>query len=89
MNYKTAIEVNYELKFNVNELQDDIKSLQKQCDFNYEDYVQENTADKIPTKKEKKWPYVCLMCNKIFESNNGIQSCGATLVVKCLKIERR
>ena len=37
VNYEKAIEVNNELKLNVDEQQDDIKYLKEQCDLDDED----------------------------------------------------
>ena len=51
--YKQAIEVNNDLKLNVDEQQGDIKHLKEQCDIYDEDEVHEITADKNPMKNNK------------------------------------
>ena len=48
VNYEKAIEVNTELKLNVDRQQDDIKHLNEQCDIDDEDKVQEITAASTP-----------------------------------------
>ena len=48
-----AIEVNIELKINVDEQQDYIKHLKEQCDIDDEDEVQKITAAITPMKKKK------------------------------------
>ena len=59
VNNEKAIDVNNELKLNVDEQQDDIKHLAEQCDIDDEDDIQEITAAIIPmTKKKKKTVYV-------------------------------
>ena len=54
-----AIEVNNELKLNVDEQQDDIKHLKEECGIDDEDKVQEITAAITPIKKKKP---VCVTC---------------------------
>ena len=49
--YEKAIEVNNELKLNVDEQQDDIKHLKEQCDVDDETEVQEITAAITPMKR--------------------------------------
>ena len=60
VNNEKAIDVNNELKLYVDEKQDDIKHLEKQCDLDYEDDIQEITAALFPMKK-KKQNIVCEM----------------------------
>ena len=66
VNYGKAIQVNNELKVNLDEQQEDIKHLKEQCDIENEDEVQDIAAiitiikkekangEKKPTKKELK-----------------------------------
>ena len=63
VNYEKAIEVNIELKLNVEKHPDDIKPLKEQCDIDDEDEVQEITAASTPMKKNKP---VCVKCNQTF-----------------------
>ena len=60
LNCKKAIKVNNELKFIVDEQQDDITHLKWQYDIDDEDKVQEITAARTPMKKN--WP----LCNQTF-----------------------
>ena len=53
VNYETAIEVNNELKLNVDEQQDDIKHLIEQCDINMKMKFREIPAARTPMKKKK------------------------------------
>ena len=53
VNYEKAIEVNNELKLNVDKQQDDVKDLKEQCDIDDEDEVQEIKAASTPMKKNK------------------------------------
>ena len=48
VNYEKVIEVNNELKLNVDDQQDDIKHLKEQCDIDDEDEVKEITAARNP-----------------------------------------
>ena len=63
LNYEKAIEVDNELKINVDEQQDDIKHLKEEYYMYHEDEVQEITAAIIPMKK--KTP-VCVKCDQTF-----------------------
>ena len=67
MNYKKAIKVNNNIKFNVDEKQDDKTHLTLQCDIDDEDEVQEITAAKIPMKKNRP---LCVACNQTFAMTN-------------------
>ena len=49
--YERAIEINNDLKFNVDEQQDDIKHLKEECDMGDEDKNQEISAARNPMKK--------------------------------------
>ena len=51
VNYEKAIEVNNELKLNVDKQQDDIKHLKEKCDIEDEDEVQEITGARTPWKR--------------------------------------
>ena len=66
--YENDIEVNNDLKLNVDEQQDDIKHLIEQCDIDYEDEVQEITAARN-TLKNNKAVYVTF--NQKFAMKNG------------------
>ena len=55
VNYEKTIEVNNQLKVNVDEQQDDIKDLKEQCNKEDKDKLQE-----IPMKKKIS---VCVICN--------------------------
>ena len=61
MIYEKAIYVNYELKLNIDEQQDDIQHLTKQCDINNDNEVQEITAAITPMKRK------ACKCAKIFK----------------------
>ena len=51
VNYENAIEVNNELKLNVDDQQDDIKHLKEQWEIYDEDEVQKITAARTPMKQ--------------------------------------
>ena len=51
VNYENGIEVNNELKLNVDDQQDDIKHLKEQWDIDDEDEVQKITAARTPMKQ--------------------------------------
>ena len=61
VNYEKTIEVNNQLKVNVDEQQDDIKYLREQCNKDYKDKVQDITGAGTPMKKNKS---VCVTCDK-------------------------
>ena len=61
VNYEKTIEVNNQLKVNVDEQQDDIKDLKEQCNKDDKDKVQEISGAGAPMKKNKT---VCVTCNK-------------------------
>ena len=65
--YEKAIEVNNDLKLNVDEQQDDIKNFKEQCDIDDEEEVQEITSARNPMKKNKA---VYVTCNPIFAMKN-------------------
>ena len=67
VNNEKVIEVNKELKLNVDEQQDDIKLLKEQCDIDDEDEVQEITAARTSMKKNK---LVCVTCKQTFATKN-------------------
>ena len=71
MKYEKTIEVNNELKLNVDEQQDDIKHLKEQCDIDYEDEFQEITAATTPMKKKNQ---VCGTCYQIYATKNGLKT---------------
>ena len=71
VNYKKAIDINIELKLNVDQQQDKIKHLTEQCDIDDEDNYQEITAAIIPMKKRKRTVYVT--CNRTFATQNGLK----------------
>ena len=71
VNRENAIDVNNELKLNVDEQQDDIKHLKEQCDIDNEDEVQEITAAKIPMIKKKP---VCVKCYQLLVTQNGLKN---------------
>ena len=52
VNNEKAIEVNNELKLNVDEQQDDLIYLKEQCDIDYMDEVNEITAARTPMKQK-------------------------------------
>ena len=63
VSYEKTIEVNNQLKLNVDEQQDELKHVKEQCDIDDEDEVQEITAARTPIKKNKP---VCETCNQTF-----------------------
>ena len=67
MNYEKAMEVNNNIKLNVDKQQEDIKHLKEQWDIDDEDEVQEITADSTPMKKNKP---VCVICYQTFAMTN-------------------
>ena len=52
VNYERVIELNNELRVNVDEQQDDTKHLKEQCDLDDDDEVQEITASITPSKRK-------------------------------------
>ena len=52
-NYENMIEVNNQLKVNVDEQQDDIKDLREQCNKDVKDKVQDITGAGTSIKKNK------------------------------------
>ena len=91
VNNEKDIEVNKELKLNVDEQQDDLIHLKEQCDI-YE--VQEITAARTPMKKNRP---MCVTCNKKFAMKNGLKNIsrkstlrsGEMIVAKCSKKEEK
>ena len=65
-----AIEVNNDLKLNVDEQQDDIKHLKEQYDIDDEDEFQEITAARNPMKKKKG---VYVTCSQTLAIKNGLK----------------
>ncbi len=61
VNYENTIEVNNQLKVNVDEQQDDIKYLREQCNKDDKDKVQEISGAGTSMEKNKT---VCVTCNK-------------------------
>ena len=94
VNYENAIEVNNELKLNVDDQQDDIKHLKEQWEIYDEDEVQKITAARTPMKKNRP---MCVTCNKKLAMKNGLKnisrkstlSSGEIIVAKCSKIEKK
>ena len=92
--YEKAIEVNTELKLNVDVQQDDIKHLKEQCDRDDGDEVQEITAARTSMKKNRP---VCVTCNQTFAMKHVMKnismkstlSSDEIIVAKCLEIERK
>ena len=91
-NNEKAIEVNNELKLNVDEQQDDdLIHLKEQCDIYDIDKVQEITAARTPMEKNKR---VCVTCNKKISIKNGLKNIsrkitlisGENIVAKCSEI---
>ena len=70
VNYEKTIEVNNQLKVNVDEQQDDIKDLREQCNKDDKDKVQEISGAGIPMKKNKS---VCVKWNKKFKKNKMVE----------------
>ena len=68
--YEKAIEVNNDLKLNVDEQQDDIKQLTEQCDIDGEDDDQDITAARNPMKKNKA---VYVTCNQTFAMKKWVE----------------
>ena len=97
VNNEKDIEVNKELKLNVDEQQDDLIHLKEQCDI-YDigdiDEVQEITAARTPMKKNRP---MCVTCNTKLAMKNGLKnisrkstlSSGEIIVAKCSKIEKK
>ena len=71
VNYEKAIEVNNELKLNVDEQHDDIKHMIEQCDIDDEDEVQAITAARTTMKKNMP---VCVTCNQTFAMKNVLKN---------------
>ena len=69
--YERAIEVNYEIKVNVDEQHNDIKHVKEQCDIGDEDEVQEITAARTPITNNRP---VCVTCNKTFAMKNRLKN---------------
>ena len=67
--YEKVIEMNIELKVNVDEQHNDITHLKEQCDIGEEDEVQEITAARTPIKKKRP---VCVTCNQTFAMTNKL-----------------
>ena len=61
VNYKKTIEVNNQIKINVDEQQVNIKYLKERCNQDEKDKVQEISGAGTPMKKDKYW---CVTCNK-------------------------
>ena len=70
MNYEKAIEVNNELKFNVDEQKYDIKDLKDQCDIDDEDKVLKKSQLLEPHEKNRP---VCVTCNQAVVMKNGLE----------------
>ena len=68
VNYEKTIEVNNPLKVNVDEQQNDIKDLNKQCNKDDKDKVQKISGAETPMKKNKS---ECVRCNKIYRTKIG------------------
>ena len=68
--YEKAIEMNNDLKLNVDKQQDDIKHLKEQCDIDDKDEVQEITAARNPMKMYKA---VYVTCNQTFATENWLK----------------
>ena len=66
---ENAIEVNSELRLNVDKQQDD-KTLKVKPDIDDSDEVQEITAARTPMKINR---LVCVTCNKILALKNGCE----------------
>ena len=60
-NYEKTIEVNNQVKINVEEQQHDIEDLKEQCNKDGKDKVKEISGTGTPMKKNKS---VCVTCNK-------------------------
>ena len=91
---ENAMEVNNELRLNVDEQQDD-KTLKVKPDIDYSDEVQEITAARTPMKINRP---VCVTCNRTLALKNGCKknlSMKSTLssceifVAKYSSIERK
>ena len=89
-----AMEVNNELRLNVDEQQDD-KTLKVKSDIDDSDEVQEITAARTPMKNNRP---VCVTCNQTLALKNGCKknlsskstlSSGESIVTKCSAIERK
>ena len=63
VNYDKAIQMNNELKVNVNDQQVDMKHLKEQFDIDDEDKVQKTTVARTPMKKSNS---VCVTCYQTF-----------------------
>ena len=68
--YEKVIEVNNDLKLNVDEQQDDLKHLKEQCDIDDENEVQEVTAARNLMKRNKA---VYVTCNQTFAMKNWLK----------------
>ena len=71
VNYERPSKWNNELKLHVDEQQDDIKHLNKKCDKDNEEKVQEITALITPLKKKKP---MCVTYNQTFVTKNGLKT---------------
>ena len=63
INYEKTIDVNNQLKLNVDAQQDDINDLKEQCKKDHINKVQEISGARTPMKKNKS---VCVTCNKMY-----------------------
>ena len=70
VNYDKAIQVNNELKVNVDDQQVDMKYLKEKYDTDDEDKVQKTTVAKTPMKKSKS---VCVTCYQTFAMTNCLK----------------
>ena len=61
-----ALEVNSDIKINVDEQQEDIKHLKEQCNMNDDNEVQEITGARNPQKNNT------ATCNHTFAMENGL-----------------
>ena len=66
VNHEKTIEVNNQLKLNVDEQQDEIKHLKEQYNKEDKDKVQEISGDRNPLKKNT---YFCGICHQTFVVN--------------------
>ena len=68
VNYEKTIELNNQLKVNVDEQQDDIKDLGEQCNKDDKDKVQKISGAGTLMKNNES---VCVSCDKILRRKNG------------------
>ena len=68
INYEKTMEVNIELKLNIDDEEDDLNHLKGQCDIDDENEIQEITAARNPMNNYRP---VCVTCNQTLKLKMG------------------